>query len=572
MRPLNHFFDSFKPLPDTYGESDSIVSTQKPYGNVQDPSKEDHEKSYDTRSIGASAPKSKILKKNLQTRHLAAIALGGGIGTGLFIGSGTTLSQGGPGSVIINYTVMGFMILMVLFALGELGSLYPVPGAFADYASRFIDPAVGFAVGYNYTMNWVITLPLEFTASSIVVSFWNTPETMPKGAIIAIYMAFIIFVNIFGARGYAEFEFLATCLKMITLIGFIICGAIIDCGGVPGTSYMGVGSWYHPGAFNNSFKGFCSVFTTAAFAFSGTEIVALAAAESSEPRKQLPRACKLVVYRVIIFYSLALFIITLLVPFDTPALHGENSYDPNTSPFVIAVQSAGIHVLPHILNAVIAVSAISVSNSAVYASSRMIHALAEQGKAPRIFKYVDRTGRPLMAVLFVLPFGLLGFLIYMRNEAEVFSWMLSISGLSVLFTWAATCLGHIRFRAAWAKQGRSVEELPWASPLGVYGSYIGFVFNVMVIVAQFYVSAFPIGEGNKTPYDRAYTFFLGMISLPIFLCMLFGYKIIKRTRIVRLEDVDLVSGMRYLEPEVLEQQRADSRAMPLHKKILAFFF
>ncbi|WFD18464.1 hypothetical protein MCAP1_000667 [Malassezia caprae] len=440
---------------------------------------------------------------------------------------------------------MGFMILMVLFALGEIGSLYPVPGAFADYASRFIDPAVGFAVGYNYSMNWIITLPLEFTASAIVVGFWNTPETMPKGAIIAIYLVFIIFLNLFGARGYAEFEFFATNLKMLTLIGFILCGVIIDCGGVPGTSYMGASAWHHPGAFNNSFKGFCSVLTTAAFAFSGTEIVALAAAESSEPRKQLPRACKLVVYRVLIFYALALFIVTLLVPSDTPSLHGDNSYDPNTSPFVIAIQNAGIHVLPDILNAIIAISAISVANSSVYASSRMIHALAVQGKAPKIFKYVDRTGRPLMAVLFALLFGLLGFLIYVKNEAEVFSWLLSISGLSVVFTWTATCLGHIRFRAAWAKQGRTVDELPWASPLGVYGSYIGFVFNILVIMAQFYVSAFPIGEGSMTSNDRVYNFFLGMLSLPIFITLLFGYKFIKRTKFVRLEDIDLVSVLEW---------------------------
>jgi len=560
-------------MPEEEVETESIFSSQKPLQTSQDPSEENHEKSYETNTISPSPPTNKLLKKNLKSRHLAAIALGGGIGTGLFIGSGTTLYQGGPGSIIIDYTVMGFMILTVLFALGEISSLYPVPGAFLDYASRFIDPAVGFAVGYNYTMNWIVTLPLEFTASAIVVGFWNTPETMPKGAIIAIYLVFIIFLNLFGARGYAEFEFFAMSLKMLTLIGFILCGVIIDCGGVSGTSYMGASAWHHPGAFNNSFKGFCSVLTTAAFAFSGTEIVALAAAESSEPRKQLPRACKLVVYRVLIFYTLALFIVTLLVRSDTPALHGDNSYDPNTSPFVIAIQNAGIHVLPDILNAIIAISAISVANSSVYAGSRMIHALAVQGKAPKVFKYVDRTGRPLMAVLFTLLFGLLGFLIYVKNEAEVFSWLLSISGLSVVFTWATTCLGHIRFRAAWAKQGRSVEELPWTSPLGVYGSYIGLIFNVLVIMAQFYVSAFPIDEAKMSSHDRVYNFFLGMLSLPIFITLLFGYKLVKRTKIVRLEDVDLVSGMRYLEPlEVLEQQRAESRAMPLHKKLMAFFF
>lgn len=524
-------------------------------------------------SISEKGEPRRLLKKNLKGRHLACIALGGGIGTGLFIGSGRTLSTGGPGSVIIDYTLMGVMILTVLFALGELASLYPVPGPFSAYAARFLDPAWGFAIGWNYIMQWLATFPLEFVAGTIVIGFWNTPEVVPRGAIIAIFWVFIVIVNFFGARGYAEVEFGATMLKMLTLIGFIICAAVIDCGGSPSGTYLGAHTWYNPGAFNNNFKGFCSVLITASFAFAGTEIVGLAAAESSNPRKQLPRACKFVVYRVVVFYALVLFMITLVVPSDSPGLHGETSYDPNTSPFVLAIRMGGIKVLPSIVNAVIFLSAVSVANSSVFASTRQLHALAEQGFAPKFFGYIDRQGRPLIANIFCLLFGLLGFLIYSASEAEVFDWLLGISGLSVLFTWGSVCAAHIRFRAAWKRQGHALNEIPWVSPLGTIGSWIGLSFNILVVIAQFYLSAFPIDEGTMTGHDRAYQFFLGMISLPIMLVSFILYKVIMRTKWIPIDDIDLVTGRRAgISPEVLEQELAEKRAAPLWKKVLDVLF
>ncbi|PKI83344.1 hypothetical protein MVES1_002933 [Malassezia vespertilionis] len=467
------------------------------------------------------------------------------------------------------------MILTTLAALGELASTFPVPGAFAEYSGRFLDPAWGFTIGYNYLMQWLATLPLEFTAAAIVIRFWDEDGSVPRGVWIAIFFLAVSAIHIIGLRGYAEVEFSATTMKMITIIGFIICAIVIDCGGTPSGQYLGARGWHDGPAFLNKFKGFCSVLTTAAFAFTGTELVGLAAAETPAPHKHIPRACKLVIWRVIVFYFLSLFMITLIILPSDPRLHGTSNYDPNTSPFVLVIEIGAIKVLPHIVNAVIMLSAVSVSNSSVFAGSRTLHALAVQGHAPKFLRYVDRTGRPLHAVIVSLLFGLLGFLIYSSddNGGEVFSWLLGISGLSVIFTWGSICAAHIRFRAAWAKQGYSVSQLQWRSPFGVYGSWGGLVFNILLVCAQFYLSVFPINEAEKTGGDRVYSFFLGFISAILILVFYIACKVIKRTKIVSLEDIDLLKGRSTLRcMEQQEMEEADTAEMPLWKKILNIFF
>lgn len=235
------------------------------------------------------------------------------------------------------------------------------------------------------------------------------------------------------------------------------------------------------------FAGFCSVFVTAAFAFAGSEIVGLAAAEAANPRKEVPKASKQVFYRIFFFYMLALFIITLIVPANTPALlGGSSSYDARASPFVIAIEIGKIKVLPSVINAVILVSVLSVGNTAVYGSSRTLCAMGQVGQAPKFFGYVDRHGRPTWAIAFTLAFGFLAFLIYSASQNDVFNWLLSLSGLSGLFTWLSISICHIRFRKAWVLQGRTLEELPWQSPGGAWFSYVGAALNILVLIAQFY--------------------------------------------------------------------------------------
>ena len=192
------------------------------------------------------------------------------------------------------------MLYCTVHALGELAVLFPIAGAFSVYSSRFIDPAWGFAMGWNYALNWLVTLPLELTAASITLSFWKGANDVNPAAWVVIFWAAVVLINFFGVRGYGEAEFVFSIIKVVAVIGFCILGIIIAAGGPAGNpqGYLGTHYWYDPGAFNHGFKGLCSVFVTAAFSFGGTELVGLTAAETENPRKALPTAVKQVFWRI----------------------------------------------------------------------------------------------------------------------------------------------------------------------------------------------------------------------------------------------------------------------------------
>ena len=233
-------------------------------------------------------------------------------------------------------------------------------------------------------------------------------------------------------------------------------GLIFVCGEGPSNGlydeYWGSRYWYNPGAFSNGFVGVCSVFVTAAFAFSGTELVGLAAAESETPQKSLPSAIKQVFWRITLFYILALFFVGLLIPYDDPGLLGSSSTDPSASPFVLVAVRAGIPGFAHFVNVVITMAVISIGLSGVYGGSRTLTALAEQGYAPKIFAYIDRAGRPLVSTTTIIAFGPLAYINIASTGEIVFGWLLSLSGLAALFTWGSICFAHIRFRQAWKYQ------------------------------------------------------------------------------------------------------------------------
>ena len=287
-------------------------------------------------------------------------------------------------------------------------------------------------------------------------------------------------------------EFTLSLIKIVATCGFIILGVVIDCGGVntDPRGYIGAHYWHDPGAFANGFKGFCSVFVTAAFAFGGTELVGLAAAEAANPRKTLPQATKQVFWRITFFYVVSLFIIGLIVPYNNNRLLDATGANTKASPFVLAIQLAGIKGLPSVFNAVITISVLSVANSCTFGSTRTMQALADRGMAPSLLKYIDSKGRPLVCIVIQLLFGLLAFVNEAAAGPTVFNWLLALSGLSNFFVWASINLSHIRFRAGWKAQGHTLDELPYQASFGVIGSYIGFFLNVIALIATFYVSLF----------------------------------------------------------------------------------
>lgn len=228
------------------------------------------------------------------------------------------------------------------------------------------------------------------------------------------------------------------------------------------------------------------MFVVAAFAFGGTELVGLAAAESENPRKAIPTACKQVFWRITFFYIVNLFILGLIIRSDDPRLIGSSGANTKASPFVLAIKDAGINVLPSIFNAVITIAVISVANSCTYGSTRTIQAMAERGMAPGFFSYVDKKGRPVWCIVLQLAFGLLAFIGEAAASDTVFDWLLALSGLSYFFVWGSICGAHIRMRLAWKVQGLDLAQIPYKVPLGIWGSAIGLFLNCVCMIATFY--------------------------------------------------------------------------------------
>ncbi|KAF6841259.1 amino acid permease [Colletotrichum musicola] len=511
-----------------------------------------------------------LLSRKLKGRHLQMIAIGGSIGTGLFVASGTALEVGGPASLLIAFSLVGAMLYCTCQALGELAVAFPVAGSFSAYSTRFLDPSWGFAMGWNYALQWLIVLPLEIIAASITITYWESKIT--KAIFVTIFLVGIVSINLFGVKGYGEAEFIFSIIKVIAVIGFILLGIVLNCGGTQDSGYIGGRYWQDPGAFHNGFKGLCSVFVTAAFAFAGTELVGLAAAEAANPRKSLPTAIKQVFWRITLFYVVALTLIGLLVPYDEERLLGASSQaDANTSPFVIAIENASIQVLPSVMNAVILIAVLSVGNSAVFGSSRTLAALADQQQAPRFLSYVDRKGRPLTAIGVASVVGLIAYLADLEEQDQVLDWLLAISGLSSVFTWASICLCHIRFRRAWARKGHGLHELAFRSQVGVAGSYCGLAMNVLVLAAQFWVGAFPVNWEKQSAEWVARNFFLRYAAFPIVLVFYCAHKLYFRTTFIRIEQMDVDTGRRDFNLGILVAQEQEERmSWPRWKRVYKF--
>ena len=365
--------------------------------------------------------------------------------------------------------------------------MYPVSGGAYTYSTRFIDPSWGFAMGWNYCFSWAITLPLELAVCGITIEYWDDETNIAVW--VTVFLVVIIFINIFGAIGYAEEEFWSSTLKLGAVIVFLIIALILVLGGGPSkgrySEYQGAGTWYNPGAFQNGFRGFCGVFVTAAFSFSGTELVGLAAAESRNPMKSLPGAIKQVFWRITLFYILGLFFIGLLIRSDDERLESDLDYpDPRASPFVLVGKYAGLTGYDHFMNSIILVAVLSLGVSCVYGGSRTLTALAQQGYAPQLFTYIDKSGRPMYSVLAMIACGPIAYVSVVATGSVIFNWLLATSGLAVLFTWGSICFAHIRFRAAWKYHGHTEDELPFKAIGGVYGSWLGLFFIVLALAAQ----------------------------------------------------------------------------------------
>ena len=314
------------------------------------------------------------------------------------------------------------------------------------------------------------------------------------------------------------------------------------------------------------------MFVTAAFAFAGTELVGLAAAETANPRKSLPTAVKQVFWRITLFYIVSLTLVGLLVPYtEERLLTASASSDAKASPFVIAINNAGISGLDSVMNVVIMIAVLSVGNSSIYGSSRTLAALAEQNQAPKFFAYIDRKGRPLFSILFASAIGFLAYLAASDKQGEAFNWMLALSGLSSIFTWGSICLAHIRFRKGWKHHGHTLDELAFRSQPGIIGSWIGFIFNLLVLVVQFWTGFAPVGYADMTTSELVQNFFEVYLAVPVIILFYVVYKFWMKTPFIKVEMMDIQTGRRELDiAELIAEERAERASWPVWKRWYKF--
>lgn len=476
-------------------------------------------------------PSEKQLQRGLKSRHMQMIAIGGAIGTGLFVASGATVATAGPGGALLAYSVIGLMVLLLMQSLGEMSSHLPVPGSFQTFASRYVSPSFGFAMGWNYWFNWAITVAAELVAAGIVMNFWlpGVPPWVWAGAFLVILFA----LNALSARAYGEGEFWLATIKVVTIIVFLIAGVAMIAGIMGGES-PGFENWTTGEApFVGGWLSIISIFMVAGFSFQGTEMVGVAAGESENPRRNVPKAIHSVFWRILLFYVGAFIVIGFLIPYTDLNLLRADDTDIAFSPFTLVFERAGIAVAASVMNAVILTAILSAGNSGLYVSSRMLYSLAIEGKAPRIFSKVNRRGIPMPALIATASVGLFGFLTTVMGEGGAYTWLVSISGLSGFIAWVGIAVCHYRFRRAFIKQGHNVNELPYVAPLFPLGPIVAFVMCVIVILGQNYQAVF---EGHFVEIMSAY------IGLPIFLAVWLVHKFLTKDRLIPLEQVD-VSGL-----------------------------
>ncbi|KAH7316635.1 amino acid permease/ SLC12A domain-containing protein, partial [Stachybotrys elegans] len=484
------------------------------------------------------------LQRGLKSRHIQFLALGGAIGTGLFIGSGRVLAQTGPGPLFLGYCSMMIVVWLIMGALAEMVVYLPLRGITVPYlVNRYLDPSLAFASGWNYW--YLILIAAEASAVAIII------ECDP-GVNIALWIAIVLIVtlilNIVAVSWFGESEFWFASIKLITITGLIILGICIFFGAGPAQDgVLGFRYWNNPGAFveyraegsTGRFLAYWRALIGSGFAFiASPELIANAAGETDAPRRNVPKAASRFIYRLAVFYGLGSLVIGVIVPYTDERLLGAS--DASASPFVLGIRHAGIPVLNHIINAAVLTSAWSAGNAFLYSGSRVLYTLALDKQAPKIFTKTNKRGVPWAAVLVTWAVGLLAFLSVSNSGTTVFNWLVNITTLSGFLAWIMVLATYIRWRQAMQANGL-LDTRPYKSPLQPYASYflLGFLV-VLSLTSGFYI--FIDGYWNVEDFVATY------VTIPIVLALYLGHKLVYRTRwAIPINEIDVTTGKQEMD-------------------------
>lgn len=416
----------------------------------------------------------KTLKRAMSTRHLVMLSLGGAIGTGLFLGSGEVIAQTGPVAAIIAYVLGGLIAYMVMLCLGELAVHMPVAGSFGAYAQKYIGPGTGYMISWVYWLTWTATLGTEFTAAALLMQEWFPHISMWIWTII--FAITIFALNLSSTRIFAESEFWLALVKVVTVVAFIILGLLAIFGLIPFHGAESAPLFHNLTAQGWFPQGLVPIFTTMLivnFAFSGTELIGVAAGETKDPAVNVPKAINAAIWRLLIFFVGTIVVISALLPFQVAGLGGESV---SNSPFVTVFNYIGIPYADDIMRFVIITALLSAANSGLYAASRMMWSLSAQRQLPQVFSRLSSSGTPIIALVVTMFGAIPGLLSEHFAPETIFKNLLGIAAFTMVIVWMSICWSQFNFRRAWYKTGHSVKDLKFAAPFYPIVPILGFVF------------------------------------------------------------------------------------------------
>lgn len=416
---------------------------------------------------------SSSLRRGLTARHIRMIALGSAIGTGLFYGSASAIQAAGP-AVLLAYILGGAVVFVVMRALGEMAVRHPVAGSFGQYASRYVGPFAGFLTGWTFTFEMFVVALADVTAFGVYMGFWF-PDVERWVWILAVVF-FITAANLVSVKVFGEMEFWFALIKITAIIAMIVGGIAIILFGIGNQSdgAAGLGNLVgHGGFMPNGLWGVLLSLTIVMFAFGGTEVIGITAGEAQNPKKVIPKAINSVPVRILLFYVLALTVIMSIQPWNT--INGDSS------PFVSIFQNLGLEGAAHVLNVVVITAALSAINADFFAAARMLHGLAEQGQAPRAFLKASRSGVPFMTVIAMTGALLIGVLLNVWFEEQIFFLIAALATFAVVVVWLMTLISHARMKSEIKRDRRPASEFP--APLWPVANYLAmFVIGLVIIL------------------------------------------------------------------------------------------
>ncbi|AOE40232.1 MULTISPECIES: aromatic amino acid transporter AroP [Pantoea] len=408
------------------------------------------------------------LKRGLKNRHIQLIALGGAVGTGLFLGSASVIESAGP-AVILGYAIAGFIAFLIMRQLGEMVVEEPVAGSFSHFAYKYWGNFAGFASGWNYWVLYVLVAMAELTAVGKYVQFW-WPD-FPTWASAAIFFVMINAINLTNVKVFGEMEFWFAIVKVVAVIGMILFGGWLLFSGHAGPQATVRNLWEQGGFFPHGIGGLVMVMAIIMFSFGGLELVGITAAEADNPEVSIPKATNQVLWRILIFYIGSLAVLLSLMPWTRVT--------SEVSPFVFIFHELGDAMVANALNVVILTAALSVYNSCVYCNSRMLFGLAQQGNAPKALLKVDRRGVPVLTILVSAVATALCVLINYLMPGEAFGLLMSLVVSALVINWAMISLAHLKFRRKKDQQGVTTRFKALLYPAG---NWICLIFLAAILV------------------------------------------------------------------------------------------